>query len=50
MTLVAGVLLGVCALIALLGRADRRDNNGCFYTLLVGMVGALALVIVLGTQ
>jgi hypothetical protein len=48
-TLAVGFLVGVGAVIAFLGRMDRERENGCFYTLILGLVLVAALAIAIGT-
>ncbi|MGH2593678.1 MAG: hypothetical protein ACRDGG_09215 [Anaerolineae bacterium] len=48
MSLAVGLLILLGSFIALIGRLDRANSSGCFYTLMLGLVLSVALAIVLG--
>ena len=46
--LLVGVLIGVGGVVALFSRLDRTGESGCFYQLLLTVIGVVLVVIVLG--
>ncbi len=44
-----GMLIGAGGVIAFIARFDRTGESGCFYQLLLTLVGVVIAVIVLGT-
>lgn len=43
-----GILIGVGGIIALFSRLDRAGESGCFYRVLLTVIGGAAALIVLG--
>ncbi len=46
-SLLLGIAMGVSGFILFLKRMDRSGENGCFYTLMIGVVAVIAIVIAL---
>ena len=44
-TLAIGFLAGIGTLVFLVGRLDRSDGSGCFYTILQALVIVIAVAI-----
>ncbi|HEY4688079.1 MAG TPA: hypothetical protein VIK33_02120 [Anaerolineae bacterium] len=47
-TLAIALLIGLGSFIAFIGRADRANGSGCFYTLMLGLVIVVALALAIG--
>lgn len=47
-SLIAALAMGVSSIIIFVGRQDRAQGSGCFYSILVGLIAILAVVFLSG--